>query len=717
MKKYIIFSFLLVGLLSYNLLNLHSLTLGLFFSIIYILYFGRRLGILALPQLDGFWQRLFGPLLLLAFFSLIGALIFYFYQLNNQVIIFLIALLPAVIIPFARYVKKDINDWSSGLMEPVPLVEPKASSSNFWGWLVFFGDIYLISYLVNYATEAAIRSPWTLLSYKFFLAFFILSFILFWYLKKTSDSVRSLSIVFIHSLLLIFVALIIYKIGFGFDPTLHRASENYIYQTGTLEPKTPYYLGQYTVVVLLAKISGLSLGVVDKWLLIILEAVFLAPLFFFILRHAFNLERKTARLGSLLIFLFPFTHFIATTPQDLANFYALAAICFSLLYLSTKLLRGIVPLLLVLATLATHPLTGLPLSIIFIIILLLKARQKHKSPTIKISAEIIILIITLVSFFLLPAIFVKFQGASFNKPMGYELWQFLKPTLPQFISISHRWLFLPVYLYQNFLPYIIFLLALGGTIYFYFKNKNYTVPLFLFLAFLIFGANAFFLKTSVIFKDLGNAEQGQYAERLSHFSFYLLLPLAIYAFFAILGKIEKKLKSQTALSLFNLFSAGFLAILLTFSFYLSYPRVDAYALSHYINTSRSDLKAVQEIDQKSAGEPYLVLANLSVSAAGIEKYGYKKYFTTPTGEQIFYYSLPTGGSLYHYFEDMVYQEPSVETMIKAMNLTGVNQSYLVLNDYWDSFNKVLPAAKLTADEWWQVDNGKIFVFKYKRKIP
>src|SRR3989339_418367 len=219
MKKYIIFSLLLVGLLSYNLLKLHSLPLGLVVSVIYIFYFGRRLGILALPQLDGFWQRLFGPLLLLAFFSICGGFIFYFYRLDNQVIIFLIALLPTVIVPFARYVKKDINDWSSGLMEPVPLIEPKARSSNFWGWLVFFGDIYLISYLISHATDAAIRSPWTLLSYKFFAAFFILSFILFWYLKKISDSVRSLSIVFIHSLLLISVALLIYKVGFGFDPT------------------------------------------------------------------------------------------------------------------------------------------------------------------------------------------------------------------------------------------------------------------------------------------------------------------------------------------------------------------------------------------------------------------------------------------------------------------------------------------------------------------
>ena len=64
---------------------------------------------------------------------------------------------------------------------------------------------------------------------------------------------------------------------------------------------------------------------------------------------------------------------------------------------------------------------------------------------------------------------------------------------------------------------------------------------------------------------------------------------------------------------------------------------------------------------------------------------------------------------------MVYKKPSRETMFAAMDLTGVNEGYFVLNRYWWAFAKILDEAKLSATSWQAINNGEVFVFKYERK--
>jgi len=63
---------------------------------------------------------------------------------------------------------------------------------------------------------------------------------------------------------------------------------------------------------------------------------------------------------------------------------------------------------------------------------------------------------------------------------------------------------------------------------------------------------------------------------------------------------------------------------------------------------------------------------------------------------------------------MVYKKPDKKTMAEAMNLTGVNQSYFILNKYWWAFPKILAEAKLEADSWTEIGQGEIYIFKYKR---
>lgn len=725
MLKYITFSAILIALLAGNLLYRHDPFAGIFLTIIYLLYFGRLFGAMALPTFSHFWHRLFGPFLLLAGLIITGTFIYYFFGLTDKMAIILLVLFPVGLIPYCHLFKKKIDEWPSGHLEAVPLIEPNTRPANRWAWLVLLGDGYLFYYLFQHATTEAIRSPWTLVTYKFFLLFFILTFFLIVFIRRTESSVLSLFTIFVHSFLMLSAALIIYQLGYGFDPMIHRAAEDFIARFGAITPKTPYYIGQYVLVVWLAKITALSIGWLDKILLPLLEALILPPLAFIALRHGLNLERQEARLGSILFLLIPFGSMIATTPQDLANFFALTLILFGALYLTTRLIPWWVLLLLTLTTLAIHPLTGLPM-VVFLGLLIMFGWRARQTPLeagrdLLINkprfAQFDILLIAggfLIAVFALPAVFVVFVKAQIHLPSLGQLrdlfsalaWPQKRPDQP--FSI----IFFLIYHYQYLLSLLILIVsAVGGCQLFKQLAKR---PLFYlsFISFIIFMINAACLKLALTFPNIIDFEQGQYASRLYHFAFYLLLPLFLYGMIGLLGKGRK----FSALTRGRRFSAPAMALLLTASFYLSYPRVDTYAFSRYINTSATDIKIVRQIEEKAAGQDYIVLGNTSFSAAAIQEFGFKKYFYPANGRggPIFFYALPTGSPLYDYYQKMVYQGATRETMNQAMALTNVREAYLVIHDYWNSFKTAAPQAKQTADEWWEIENGKVLVFRYKR---
>jgi len=711
MKKYIIFSFILIALLGYNLLFWHNIVLGLFLLVIYLYYYGRRLGIIALPNFNNFWHCLLGPLLLLAGLSISGSIIYYAYALTDNIIIAILCLFPLAIIPYCQIKKRDIETWESGELEPVPLVEPKVDPVNFWSWIIIAGDLLLFSYLFTHSITDAVRSPWIFISYKFFTTFFVLNAILIIYLKKTKSSLHSLLTIFIHVSLMLSIALIIYVPGFGFDPVLHRAAEEYIYKFGAIIPKTPYYIGQYILVVMLSKITGISLFFIDKILLILLEAIYIPILIFIALRHGLDWQRDQARLGSIIFFALPFSQMIATTPQALANFFSLATILFGLTYLNTALIKWWVLVVLTATTLFIHPLAGLPIAFYCLILFVLKWRTKQNTKIfMQILSEIFIFILFAFSIFIVPFIFVNFLNANFHWPTLVQIQASLPPLPTPRLGQPLSIIFTPLYYFNYFLLLLVLFIGVVGFIKLFKDKINKNIALLLLLGFIIFYINSLTLKYTLDFANIGQAEQGQYAERLYYFSFYLLFPLVIVGVFSILKTL--KLYGENTRRFSTLFIALGGALLLTASLYISYPAVDNYAYSHYINTSTTDIQAVHQIDENANGEPYIVLSNISFSAASIQEFGFKKYFTTTQGE-IFYYALPTGSPMYHYFEKMSYMEANKQTMQEAMDLAGVKIGYFVLNDYWDSFKKAKPEAEASSDEHWVINN-KIWVFKYKR---
>ena len=110
---------------------------------------------------------------------------------------------------------------------------------------------------------------------------------------------------------------------------------------------------------------------------------------------------------------------------------------------------------------------------------------------------------------------------------------------------------------------------------------------------------------------------------------------------------------------------------------------------------------------------YIVLSNQLTSAAALTEYSFAKYFNTEKGE-LFYYAIPTGGPLYQEYGHMLYEGQKRTYMETAMDLVGVQTAYFVVSEYWANADDIIEGAKQTADSWHVIDDGKIWIFVYKR---
>jgi hypothetical protein len=101
-----------------------------------------------------------------------------------------------------------------------------------------------------------------------------------------------------------------------------------------------------------------------------------------------------------------------------------------------------------------------------------------------------------------------------------------------------------------------------------------------------------------------------------------------------------------------------------------------------------------------------------VSAAAVSVFGFKRYHN-----DVFYYPIPTGGPLYNTFLWASYEDPSRETMREAARLGGSDLVYFVVNDYWWDATALMDAAASSTDRAFDIQQGKVKVFKYDLVSP
>ncbi|MFH1822857.1 MAG: hypothetical protein ABH830_04095, partial [Patescibacteria group bacterium] len=304
---------------------------------------------------------LYSLLLLIALISLFGAIVYRIYALNMLGIILSLglALVVFIIVQFFLFAKHNKNLLTSQYKFNNNIKEvsrPFSRLTNILliiGYVLFF--IICFYFLFKSQTTSALISPWQVISNYFFITYALATaFLLIILTKKIKFSLFLISL---HYFLSFSIALFIYKIGYGFDPFIHQATVDLIAKTGEVLPKPFYYLGQYSLTVILHKITSLALIWLDKLLVPVLASVFL-PLVLFNFLKKWVKDTKSILLILLTLLILPFTPFILTTPQNLAYLFLILTVfcgltCFSKVEL-------IITYLFAFTTLAIHPIAGIP---------------------------------------------------------------------------------------------------------------------------------------------------------------------------------------------------------------------------------------------------------------------------------------------------------------------------------------------------------------------
>jgi len=639
-----------------------------------------------------------------------------------------------------------------------------------------YGALYVFAVIaiLNHQTDEAIRSPWEALPRSLFFIYFLLTFILFllirrgkmvWPHTKASRRLRGLgtaskavseaesraaipaqgeltasfeaakplyALLALHFFLSFSLALLVYRIGFGFDPFVHRATEIILANSGTITPKPYLYVGQYTLVVFLAKLLALPLALIDKWLLPILASLLAPSLIIFSFKKTFQLKPHHVLLATLSLLALP-VYFIVTIPQPFANLLYLLLILLSLPYLSGRH----IPLLLLwglgITAFFIHAIAGIP-ALVYLTLITILSR-----PALRFRG-FLMFVIPAAAALAIPGLVAVGNMLNGNGVPASDASIALPALVPHylpFLSLAHT-----AELWHRALPLFFLSGAIAGT-YLLWKHGRRGLTIVPWIVALSL-AGSYLLLRSVNLSAIIVYERAEFTERILELFGITLLPLVLYALVLIWQRLCETPKKF-------IFASVVAAALTTIGWYYAYPRVDAFAKSRGFSVSQSDIDAVQWIENNAAGEPYVVLANQSVAAAALQEFGFKQYFLPPScisegtpmrvggkasgpldrdaehmarsraiAQQerrsavscapLFYYPIPTSSPLYQYYLDMVYREASRATILQAMELAGVRRAYFVLNDYWLGNAKIAARAAQDADATIKIDSVTVLVY-------
>lgn len=667
--------------------------IGTVFTAGYALLLGYALGKKFFPQEESGAQTMLGFLLLIAFWTILGGAFFYFIKLDEKMVLILL-LAPLLFLSDKIYEPK--------MDGPEPTRLSFISLVSGGGFILLeFAALFL---LVRSGTVSALRSPWERVPDQFFLIFFLASLGLLLLTGEKKKSVGRIIFTITHAVIIFSVAILVFDTGFGFDPFVHRATESYILEHGTITPKSPYYGGEYALIVFLARTTFLSAQWINKLFLPFFAAFALPLLTLWVFekrtRENSNLY-ALAPLAPFILFLFPHSSFISTTPQGIANLFLLFSILTG--FAETGRAKGLLPTAIFgAAAIITHPLAGIPAVIFFALLLLTSVRQTVLRWTLLFFTTIVSSLLIPLTFFLLHL--AGRTGGIFNP--AALLQTNLSDIIPRFLIPFRFNFFLDLaYLYKWNLLWLFILAAIGGLLLLKKHLSTSSNSPFILASFAVF-VNSLLLSSTTSFPALIDYEQSAYALRLREISTFFLLPLSILgiAWFYERSKIGRATR---------VFSLLLLPAMATAALYMTYPRTDKYESTHGYNTSISDIHAVREIEKDAQGEKYIVLSNQAVGAAALQEFGFKNFYKTDKGE-IYFYSVPTGGPLYPYYLKMVYGEPNRKIMEDAMNLAGVNLGYIAVSHYWTNARRLTEDLAALADKEIVVDGGRVYVYRFEK---
>ncbi len=606
---------------------------------------------------------LIGTLLFVAMLSIAGAIVYYV----APVTVFSLSIAAILVILLTLIVARAHAGHGTSLASDVPW-EPRLFV------LIAITILALIAWwtaiLANPITDA-VRSPWLVISPIAIVAP-ALAIIISIVTMRTHKAAGSMLL--FASLFSVFASTaVLFPLGYGFDPFLHRATILHIAEHGTITPKPLYYIGEYALELYANLLGGLSVLTVDTLLVPLLGAC------------ALTVAARRLPVGAA-IFLIAFSHFTTTTPQSLGYIFALLTIVTSAAA-PTERKQFIAPIVFAIAACFAHPIAGVP-AIFFVLLTAIHTRWL-RTPLIIGSA------------IALPAMFVL-QATINHANIGLvwsNLWRLDLLPLDGFLFMNgNPWLD-ALYLVITNLVVLAFIFAIIGALAKHGKltsteRNGGIVALTLSVSFML-------IALGIDFTYLISYERQDFALRFLFLATLFALPL-IDAGIASVGAFLKARRISTPAYLFGI-------IVISASIYSLYPRHDGYVRSAAFNVSQADISTVYAIHALEAEDAdYIVLSNQATAAAALQEFGFRKYYHT----DIFYYPIPTGGALYQDYLAMVNETPSRETIDHAMHTAGVHKAYFVVNDYWWKSDAIIERTKQLTEHWFAVDGGKTTVFVF-----
>lgn len=607
---------------------------------------------------------LIGILVFIAGLSIAGAIVYYIAPVTS----FTLSIAAIIVILLTLIITKRYASHTTHSNPPREAWEPRL-----WP-LIAITTVALMSWwsvvLTNPITDA-VRSPWLVISPFAIVApmiAMVTSFVTIKIHRATG------SILLFASLVSIFAsATVIFPLGYGFDPFLHRATLFHIAEHGTITPKPLYYIGEYALELYTHLLGGFSIFTVDTLLVPIIAAL------------ALTVTARRLPIGAALLLL-PLSNFTTTTPQSLGYIFAMLTVATSA-RTPTERKHFVAPIVFAIAACFAHPIAGVPA--LFFVLLTAIRSQYFRIPIIIGSA------------IALPAMFIL--QATLNHAniaiLWSNLWRLDLLPLNGFLHTNGSpWLDALYLVSANTLIISIFFGIIGAV-----SKRGVTsagernggvIALTLVASFML-------VSLGIDFTYLISYERQDFALRFLVLATMFALPL-IDAGIATTYQYLRTRHMSLPMYIFSV-------VVVSASLYTLYPRHDGYARSAAFNVSQADINTVYAIHAREEEDAeYIVLANQATSAAALQEFGFRKYYRG----DIFYYPIPTGGVLYQDYLAMVNDTPSRETMTHAMNTAGVHKAYFVVSDYWWKSDAIIEQTKKLTEDWFAVDGGKTTVFVF-----
>lgn len=712
--QYNIFSLALLLPVTMNLFMWESPLIARIFGGVFFIFQSLLLGHELAPQRPFLRQTLFGGLATICLLLLASSSVYIVWNLSAsaQICAWLLFMGLSNLIMYARSTNRqtslEIHEFRLSALH-------LSRSSLILCGLYLLLALSLFTILFGAQTDIALRSPWDVVPPVFWPLLFLATALLWSIVWFGHSREGAYPLVALHLFLCFSIAIIVYKLGYGYDTFIHKTSEHIINSTGLILPKTPYYLGQYSLIVSLHRLLGISIQILDTILVPFLAAISIPLITSEWLSS--NIQQKTGLRYShwlaLTILFIPFTSFIVTTPQGLANLFFLWIILASFPLLAGNRLPWSIPQLACIAIAAAfvHPLAGIPaiLAVAVITFEILRPRFSQ-SPFI---ASLVSVALTLVGSIFIPLLLwiwslrsetmVVFKSTLavdtianiFSGLNGSLLTGFMPaiPTQYSYLFIESWWVALG----------FVTILVLTWLVT---RGKSTIVRTYTRIAMLL-TLNGLFIAAFFSFPGIAAYESHAYASRLLVLALWSLLPIFMLGLLWLYRLPLIQRPATTALLLLVLAGVN------TASVYASYPRQNRFERSRQFSTSSADFAAVKYIDGQIKSD-YVVLANQSVSAAAIASFGFRTYYPPSNqGAPIFYYPVPTSSPLYGIYLRMVNEAPTREIAKQAYELTGANTVYFVLNNYWDNAEILRQRAQMEADEYTTLADDTISLFIYR----